>query len=81
MGALRRLAQNLGLAYRDDGRWRPLGVRKPPATPSEPSASAGLKTFRRMAQNFGLVDRDDGAWRPASLRQPPAKPEEEPRPR
>jgi hypothetical protein len=30
MGALRRLAQNLGLAYRDDGTWRPAGLRQPP---------------------------------------------------
>jgi hypothetical protein len=41
-GALQRLAQNLGLACRDYGRWWPLGVRKPLATPPEPSASAGI---------------------------------------
>jgi len=34
MGKLRRLAQNLGLVYRDDGSWRPFGVRPRPATPA-----------------------------------------------
>lgn len=29
MGALRRLAQNLGLVYRDDGTRRPPGLKRP----------------------------------------------------
>jgi hypothetical protein len=78
MGAFRRLAQNLGLAYRDEGRWRPVGVRKPPVTPPQPSAGSGRKAFRRLAQNLGLVYRDDGTWRPAHLRHPAARPEGEP---
>jgi len=39
MRALRWLAQNLGLVYRDDGMWRPAGLRQPSAnregTPEE----------------------------------------------
>jgi hypothetical protein len=75
---LRRLAQNLGLAYRDDGRWRPAGVREPPASSPEPAASPGIRTLRRLTQNLGLVYRDEGAWRPAGLRHHPGEPGGEP---
>jgi len=81
VGALRRLAQNLGLAYRDDGRWRPASVQERPASSPEPAASPGIRTFRRLAQNLGLVYRDDGTWRPAGLRHRPGKPGEEPQKR
>jgi hypothetical protein len=45
VGVLRRLAQGLGLVYRDDGTWRPTGMRTPPSAsksqstnpPAEPS--------------------------------------------
>ena len=35
MSTLRRLAQNLGLAYRDDGTWRPAGPQNRKATKEE----------------------------------------------
>jgi hypothetical protein len=35
MSTLRRLAQNLGLAYRDDGTWRPAGRKTGKATKEE----------------------------------------------
>jgi hypothetical protein len=47
MGMLRRIGQNLGLVYRDDGSWRFLGQRTPPAMPGaradEPSGEAGAE--------------------------------------
>jgi hypothetical protein len=44
MGAFRRLAQNLGLVYRDDGTWRP----------STPAASPG-KTGRETSEEVRQV--------------------------
>jgi hypothetical protein len=32
MSIWRRLAQSLGLVYRDDGTWRPVGARRPPSS-------------------------------------------------
>jgi hypothetical protein len=60
MGALRRLAQNLGLVYRDDGTWRPAGGRMPPTTTPESPAGSRTGALRRLARNLGLVYRDDG---------------------
>ena len=68
---LRRLAQNLGLAYRDDGTWRPLGMRPPPATPPAPLANPAARLLRRLAQGLGLVYQDDGTARPMGMRLPP----------
>jgi hypothetical protein len=39
MGPLRRLAQALGLVYRDDGTWRPAFVKPPKAAPAPDHAS------------------------------------------
>ena len=41
LGMLRRLAQAVGLAYREDDSWRPVGSKRPP----------------RAAPNPGIVDR------------------------
>jgi hypothetical protein len=41
---LRRFAQNLGLVYRDDGSWRPLGMRKPPASPKDQTMNQAGET-------------------------------------
>jgi hypothetical protein len=69
---LRRLAQNFGLAYREDGSWRPIGMRQPPTTPPAPPASSGGRVLRRLAQGLGLAYRDDGTWRPVGMRTPPS---------
>jgi hypothetical protein len=68
MGTLYRLAQKLGLVYRDEGTLRPLGARRPPATP--PAQDPGAA--RRLAQFLGLVYQDDGTARPFFVRRPPA---------
>src|ERR1022692_1703 len=78
MRALRRLAQNLGLAYRDDDSWRPAGMRLPPETPPQPSAYSGVRALRRLAQILGLIYQDDGTWGPLGLRVPPAGQEAQP---
>ena len=44
MGALRRLGQSLGLIYREDGTWRPIGSGTPPAT-------SGSRTGKRLPAN------------------------------
>src|SRR5450755_3311574 len=78
MRALRLLAQNLGLAYRDDDSWRPAGMRLPPETPPQPSAYSGVRALRRLAQILGLIYQDDGTWGPLGLRVPPAGQEAQP---
>lgn len=78
MRALRRLAQNLGLAYRYDGSWRPAGMRLPLETPPQPSAYSGVRALRRLAQILGLIYQDDGTWGLLRPRVPPAGQEAQP---
>lgn len=56
MGVLRRLAQGLGLVYRDDGNWRPTGMRTPPSAPKSQSTNPPAEP----------IDLLKGAKRPVS---------------
>jgi hypothetical protein len=50
MGMLRRIGQNLGLVYRDDGSWRFLGQRTPPAIAPRPD-----RPVSRLRRGFDVT--------------------------